>query len=167
MTEAHHSPEHQPLGQGPMAPLDRALPTDPICGMTVDPETAAGSHTHAGTTYWFCSPGCLDRFRTQPDAYLAPIERPAPLPVAAGRVWTCPMHPETTLGVDLASPITLADRQAALLDGGAHWTRVGKGLTNMAAVTVNPKRPAEIYAVTVDGAISRSTDNGITWHRPR
>ena len=52
-------------------------------------------------------------------------------------------------------------------DGGAHWTPVGKGLKNMAAVTVNPKRPDEVYAVTVDGVVFRSTDNGSTWQRQR
>ena len=28
---------------------------DPVCGMDVEPETAAGRHEHAGTTYYFCS----------------------------------------------------------------------------------------------------------------
>ncbi|HEX4893085.1 MAG TPA: YHS domain-containing protein, partial [Hyphomicrobiaceae bacterium] len=28
---------------------------DPVCGMTVDPATAKHSHTHEGTTYYFCS----------------------------------------------------------------------------------------------------------------
>lgn len=27
---------------------------DPICGMTVEPATAAGSHAYGGTTYYFC-----------------------------------------------------------------------------------------------------------------
>ena len=31
---------------------------DPICGMTVNPATAAGSFNHAGKTYYFCSAGC-------------------------------------------------------------------------------------------------------------
>ncbi len=52
-------------------------------------------------------------------------------------------------------------------DGGAHWAPVGKDLKNMAAVTVNPKRPDEVYAVTVDGVVTRSTDRGTTWQRLR
>ena len=32
---------------------------DPICGMTVTPETAAGSLEVRGETYYFCSKGCL------------------------------------------------------------------------------------------------------------
>lgn len=36
--------------------------TDPVCGMTVTPETAAGTSTRNGETYYFCSPGCKARF---------------------------------------------------------------------------------------------------------
>ena len=36
---------------------------DPICGMTVTSETAAGSFTHNGETYYFCSTGCLEKFK--------------------------------------------------------------------------------------------------------
>ena len=38
---------------------------DPICGMTVDPEKAAGSFDHDGTTYYFCSKGCLEKFKAK------------------------------------------------------------------------------------------------------
>ena len=41
---------------------------DPICGMTVDPATAAGSFKHEGTTYYFCSKGCLQKFIAQTQA---------------------------------------------------------------------------------------------------
>jgi YHS domain-containing protein len=33
--------------------------------MTVTPETAAGSYTHKGETYYFCSKGCLEEFKKQ------------------------------------------------------------------------------------------------------
>jgi Cu+-exporting ATPase len=39
--------------------------------MEVDPETAAGSFEHQGTIYYFCSLGCLEDFREDPQAYLA------------------------------------------------------------------------------------------------
>ncbi|MDT7687417.1 MAG: P-type Cu+ transporter [Acidobacteriota bacterium] len=35
---------------------------DPVCGMEVDPATAAGSSERDGQTYYFCSPGCKRRF---------------------------------------------------------------------------------------------------------
>ena len=45
--------------------------TDPVCGMDVTPETAAGAWEHGGTTYYFCSVGCLERFRADPGRFLA------------------------------------------------------------------------------------------------
>ncbi len=38
---------------------------DPICGMTVDPEHAAGSSERDGETYYFCSLGCKEKFDAQ------------------------------------------------------------------------------------------------------
>ncbi|MGH2695525.1 MAG: heavy metal translocating P-type ATPase, partial [Actinomycetota bacterium] len=34
---------------------DTATVRDPVCGMTVDPSSAAGSEEHGGKTYYFCS----------------------------------------------------------------------------------------------------------------
>ncbi|MCG3127223.1 MAG: Silver exporting P-type ATPase [Phycisphaerae bacterium] len=48
---------------------------DPVCGMTVTPETAKGSHENRGQMYYFCNPGCLDKFRRDPDAYLGEAAR--------------------------------------------------------------------------------------------
>lgn len=42
---------------------------DPVCGMTVQPETAAGSSEHGGRTYYFCSAACKTRFDADPGAY--------------------------------------------------------------------------------------------------
>jgi len=39
---------------------------DPICGMTVDPERAAGKSYRDGETYYFCSPGCKEKFDALP-----------------------------------------------------------------------------------------------------
>jgi Cu+-exporting ATPase len=43
---------------------------DPVCGMSVTPETAAGAWEHDGTTYYFCSVSCLERFRSDPEGVL-------------------------------------------------------------------------------------------------
>jgi Cu+-exporting ATPase len=50
---------------------------DPVCGMTVERETAAGAWEHRGETYYFCSVACLERFRSDPDHLLdlEPSER--------------------------------------------------------------------------------------------
>ncbi len=43
---------------------------DPVCGMTVTPESAAGTYVHEGVTYFFCSAGCRDKFAATPFAYI-------------------------------------------------------------------------------------------------
>jgi len=43
--------------------------TDPVCGMNVDPATAAASVEHEGHTYHFCGKGCAKSFRTDPGKY--------------------------------------------------------------------------------------------------
>ncbi|MFK2931266.1 heavy metal translocating P-type ATPase [Dyella agri] len=65
---------------------------DPVCGMTVDPQTSAHRATHAGHDYHFCSARCREKFVVDPAAYLGE-RRPAP-PAPAGAIYTCPMHPE-------------------------------------------------------------------------
>jgi len=57
---------------------------DPVCGMTVDPASAAGSHTHAGETFYFCSHHCLERFKADPQRYLAPSKPDLSTPVKPG-----------------------------------------------------------------------------------
>jgi Cu+-exporting ATPase len=39
---------------------------DPVCGMTVDPATAAATAEHDGTTYYFCAKGCQKTFLADP-----------------------------------------------------------------------------------------------------
>jgi P-type Cu+ transporter len=45
---------------------------DPVCGMDVAPESAAAAWEHDGRVYYFCSLGCLDRFKEDPERYLGP-----------------------------------------------------------------------------------------------
>jgi Cu+-exporting ATPase len=67
--------------------------TDPVCGMTIDPETAAGHYDYKGVTYHFCHTSCLERFKSDPEKYLSPQKEEPPAPVA-GAIYTCPMDPE-------------------------------------------------------------------------
>jgi Cu+-exporting ATPase len=46
---------------------------DPVCGMTVDPLTAVGKVEREGTTFYFCSKSCEDRFKATPGRYLNPV----------------------------------------------------------------------------------------------
>lgn len=43
---------------------------DPVCGMQVDPKTAAGQSEHEGQTYYFCSAGCKKKFDANPAQYV-------------------------------------------------------------------------------------------------
>jgi len=83
---------------------------DPVCGMQVDPDTAAGSVTHEGTRYYFCASSCEKKFRADPNRYLQPTPQDAPHSCCHGddtsdpaarhsaasksNEFTCPMHPE-------------------------------------------------------------------------
>jgi P-type Cu+ transporter len=44
---------------------------DPVCGMEVEPATSAAAWQHEEATYHFCSIGCFERFRADPEAILA------------------------------------------------------------------------------------------------
>ncbi len=46
-----------------------ALPIDPVCRMAVDPEHAAGTIAHEGTTYHFCSLSCIAKFSSGPERF--------------------------------------------------------------------------------------------------
>ena len=94
-----------------MAVEQNVVVKDPVCGMSVDPHTAKAHHTHADKEYYFCCPGCQNKFSQDPDKYLhrpspmgnglvsfgsgaaaAPVAQAAPLPVSVEYV--CPMDPE-------------------------------------------------------------------------
>jgi Cu+-exporting ATPase len=62
---------------------------DPVCGMTVVPETKH-RYTRDGQEFLFCSSRCRDRFIENPTKFIQP-ERPKPVAAAE---WTCPMHPQ-------------------------------------------------------------------------
>jgi Cu+-exporting ATPase len=67
---------------------------DPVCGMSVDPDSARGGHSHhLGHDYYFCNPKCKIKFDADPGSYLRP--KPSAVPAADSNVeYTCPMHPE-------------------------------------------------------------------------
>ena len=70
------------------------LVKDPVCGMDIDPDSAAYRSEQDGQTYYFCSEHCRATFQADPSSYLQP-SAPAPAPGSGEAVeWTCPMHPE-------------------------------------------------------------------------
>ncbi|EXS68145.1 YHS domain-containing protein [Sphingobium sp. Ant17] len=66
--------------------------TDPVCGMSVDPNATPHHADHDGQTYHFCSPGCRSKFVANPRAYLD--GQPTDPAASPGAMWTCPMHPQ-------------------------------------------------------------------------
>jgi Cu+-exporting ATPase len=46
------------------------MPVDPVCGMEVEKEGAAGSSAYKGETYYFCSLHCKEEFDKNPEKYL-------------------------------------------------------------------------------------------------
>ena len=58
------------LHSGTDQPRGKAI--DPICGMSVDMTTPkGGSCEYHGHTYYFCNPRCREKFRAEPEKYLA------------------------------------------------------------------------------------------------
>lgn len=94
----HQGHMHTP---GPEGTRQKTL--DPVCGMTISPEDAAGTIEREGNTYFFCSPSCIEKFKADPDRYVVPKKPPTTTYPSAEKVeYTCPMHPE----VKEASPGT-------------------------------------------------------------
>lgn len=47
--------------------------TDPVCGMSIDPASAAATEQHRGQTYYFCSQHCAESFRADPARYATSV----------------------------------------------------------------------------------------------
>ena len=118
--------EHPPRKSGKllnMAPQPQ-LVTDPVCGMHIDPTTAAGHWDYGGTRYYFCNPGCLAKFKLDPEKYLQPEAGSSQLAAGNRKLesgeYTCPMHPEIVRDGPGSCPIcgmALEPRVATLDDG--------------------------------------------------
>ena len=94
MTQGHQCHHHNDAGEPAR---------DPVCGMSVDPETAKYTTSHEGQTYYFCNPKCLAKFEADPERYLNPSDEPEDVP--EGAIWTCPMDPEIRQDHPGACPI--------------------------------------------------------------
>lgn len=98
---------------------------DPVCKMAVKPSRAAASQSFAGSTYYFCNPGCKSKFAANPQAYLLENENKSAkaaelgfdklavkqdklrtfyLPASA-LSYNCPMHPEVQNNEQGSCPI--------------------------------------------------------------
>ena len=46
-----------------------AKQTDPVCGMQIEEEDAAGKTEHKDRTYYFCAEACQRKFEENPEQY--------------------------------------------------------------------------------------------------
>ncbi|MEO8052052.1 MAG: heavy metal translocating P-type ATPase [Acidobacteriota bacterium] len=107
-----------------MRTVETLIAVDPVCGMSVAPESAAGSLEHAGQTYYFCSQRCLEKFKADPSKYIKPAQAasdqeqrasadgstgvpgpPTGAPPASRTEYVCPMHPEIVRNEPGSCPI--------------------------------------------------------------
>jgi len=82
----------------------QGVAVDPVCGMNVNLESAAGSFEYQGQTYYFCSKHCLQKFRDDPVSFIhrsaiheaqAATVQPIKIETPAAKAeYTCPMHPQ-------------------------------------------------------------------------
>jgi YHS domain-containing protein len=65
------------------------LVKDVVCGMMIDPATAAATSAYKGATYYFCAGGCKVDFDKDPEKYLSASHEPAAMSSAkpARRWW--------------------------------------------------------------------------------
>ena len=82
-------PEKYAAG-GAIEPMSADIPdgggVDPVCGMTVTVDGAAGRATHAGHDYLFCSTGCRQAFVADPDPFLRALTAEGGASTGAARV---------------------------------------------------------------------------------
>jgi len=97
--------------------------------MRVDPARAAATLEHDGVTYYFCHPGCREKFRADPGRYLA---APLPAPAPAGFV---PRGGTALPVVAGGAP----GRSGSRPEGAPHGGRAGA-----------PDRPGEAYVCPMD-----------------
>ena len=95
---SHHKPTDMGDTGGAMTDASSRTVIDPVCGMKVvaNPEK---SFDQEGVRYYFCSQGCMTKFRADPAKYLHAQQATVPstptsLKTAAGVIYTCPMHPQ-------------------------------------------------------------------------
>ncbi len=78
---------------------------DPVCGMTVTPESSVEQYDFEDETFYFCSKSCLDKFRRNPSDFLGEKKEEIVVAESEGVEYTCPMHPEVVQDKPGSCPI--------------------------------------------------------------
>jgi P-type Cu+ transporter len=117
---AHRHSDHAGQGHHRHDAPGKATVLDPVCGMTVNPDTSKHRFDHDGTVSHFCSAACRSKFAADPAKYL---DKRAAAPIAQvpeGTTYTCPMHPEIRQSGPGSCPICgmALEPEVASLDAG-------------------------------------------------
>ncbi len=117
---------------------------DPVCGMMIDPAKAAAKFDYQGETYYFCNPGCLKKFQTNPDVYLSTV------PVASGPQLAV-LQPSHNAGAPLVTLGGMPDKSAAKATSSPgtytcpmhpEVSQDGPGSCPKCGMALEPKEPA-------------------------
>ena len=119
------------------AAAEAATVIDPVCGMTVDPAKTPHHATHDHHDYHFCGARCRERFIAEPAKFLGPKEPEVPMP--AGTIYTCPMHPEVRQEGPGSCPkcgMALEPAMPSLDDDDGEVRALGRRLWTLVALTL-------------------------------
>jgi len=86
----HHQHDHDGHNEDAQT---AAMVTDPVCGMKVDPTKSKHPLEEDGHTVHFCSAGCLEKYRAEPQRFQGERSEKKPPRGDDKAIYTCPMHP--------------------------------------------------------------------------
>jgi Cu+-exporting ATPase len=132
---------------------------DPVCGMDVDPKSAAASRVHEAQTYYFCSLDCVAKFDADPGRYAMTHDltnQASRNLVGSATTGVNPqlpglVHAELPIsGLDCVSCVRTIERALHDADG------VNKATVNLATSTAHiTYDPARISLKTIQSAIRK------------
>lgn len=74
---------------------------DPVCGMMIESEKAAGTSTYKGKTFYFCAKRCKEKFDKDPDSYLEVKEESKSCPHCKPGASPQGVHPHPILPLEV------------------------------------------------------------------
>ncbi len=133
------------------------LVKDLVCGMTIEATEESVSSSYQGTTYYFCSKSCREKFDKAPENFVGQ-ETPSQLTeeIRGGALYTCPMH----LDVRQAVPGACPKCGMALETIDAVSASVGHGVRRSILVGVAGAVGLVLFYVILVGLLSAS------WRHP-
>jgi P-type Cu+ transporter len=102
---------------------------DPVCGMDIEAQSAFATRSIDGTTYYFCSQDCVDKFDANPKQYVHPNNNAKPIAGSA----TTGVNPKLTGPLQVELPIANLDCATCALT----TERVLAGLDGVQKASVN------------------------------